>query len=77
MRDETTHKKFRRWPPRVKRRRHAPADRPAPGAGSPRGNEAPPGEPAPEAGRHGRPAAGREVKVSFRPRRRPVSPAEP
>jgi len=77
MRHDTPHKKFRRWPPRVKRRRQEPADRPAPDAGPPAGHEAPAPEPPSEAGRQGRPLAGREVKVSFRQRRRPGSPAEP
>lgn len=73
MRHENTHEKFRRWPPRVKRRRPAPAERPGPDGGGPAAE--PPTEPAPEPPPRTRPTAGRDVKVSFRHRRRPLTPA--
>ncbi|UEX79472.1 hypothetical protein [Sediminicurvatus halobius] len=76
MRHDNTHKKFRRWPPRVKRRRHEPAERaPDAGAPAPAGRESPADPPEEPQGRS-RPVAGRDVKVSFRHRRRSVSQPE-
>ncbi len=68
--DKEQKRKFRRWPPRVKRRRNEDA------RGTPGGHQAPvtvepitvPREPEPRAGEARR--AGREVPVRVRPRRR-------